>query len=115
MSHPARSRLFGREPELALLHALLDQPSGSGGAVLVRGDAGSGKSALLVEAGRHAEETSRLVLRAAGAESEARMPFAGLHQLLQPVLGGIDGLPDGQRQALLNVFGSASGSSEVFL
>ena len=43
------------------------------------------------------------------------MPFAGLHQLLGPVLGGIDGLPDGQRQALLDAFGSTSGSPEVFL
>lgn len=81
MSHLARSPLFGREPELALLRALLDEPSERGSALVVRGDAGSGKSALLVEAGRHAEETGKLVLRATGVESEARMPFAGL----QPV------------------------------
>jgi DNA-binding CsgD family transcriptional regulator len=115
MSQPARARLFGREPELAILRALLDEPSERGSALVVRGDAGSGKSALLAEAGRHAEETGKTVLRATGVESEARMPFAGLHQLLRPVLGGIDDLSDVQRSALLNAFGSASGSSHVFL
>jgi DNA-binding CsgD family transcriptional regulator/tetratricopeptide (TPR) repeat protein len=43
------------------------------------------------------------------------MPFAGLHQLLRPVLGRIDDLSDGQRQALLSAFASTSGSSHVFL
>src|ERR1700686_2903235 len=115
MSLPVRSPLFGRGPELAALRTLLDQPSQRGSALVIWGDAGSGKSALLAEAGRHAEETGRHVLHATGVESEMRMPFAGLHQLLGPVLGGIDGLPDGQRQALLDAFGSTSGSPEVFL
>jgi DNA-binding CsgD family transcriptional regulator len=115
MSHAARSRLFAREPELALVRALLEEPSETGSVLVVRGDAGSGKSALLIEAGRQAEETGRLVLHATGVESEARMPFAGLHQLLRPVIGEADGLPDGQRQVLLDAFGSRSGSSEVFL
>jgi hypothetical protein len=43
------------------------------------------------------------------------MPVAALHQLLRPVLGEIDGLPDGQRQALLDAFGATSDRSEVFL
>src|SRR5207249_4305008 len=89
--------------------------SQTGSVLFVRGDAGSGKSALLIEAGQHAEETGKLVLHATGVESEARMPFAGLHQLLRPVLVGIDGLPDRQRQLLLDAFGSTSGSSQVFL
>src|SRR6202795_41387 len=115
MSQPTRARLFGREPELATLRALLDDPSERGSALVLRGDPGSGKSALLLAARRHAEDTGRMVLRATGVESEARMPFAGLHQLLRPVLGGVDDLPDGQRQALLDAFGSTSGSSQVFL
>src|SRR5712692_2279535 len=115
MSQATRSRLFGREPELALVRALLEESSEAGSVLVVRGDAGSGKSALLIEAGRQAEEAGKLVLRATGVESEARMPFAGLHQLLRPVLSGTDGLPDGQRRVLLDAFGSASGSSEVFL
>src|SRR4051812_5706307 len=98
MSHAARFRLVAREPELALVRALVEEPSETGSMLVVRGDAGSGKSALLIEAGRYADEAGRLVLRATGVESEARMPFAGLHQLLRPVLSGIDGLPDGQRQ-----------------
>ena len=115
MSLPARSPLFGRGPELELLRTLLDQPSQRGSALVIWGGAGSGKSALLVEAGRHAEETGRHLLHATGVESEMTMPFAGLHQLLGPVLGGLDGLPDGQRQALLDAFGSTRGSPEVFL
>lgn len=97
------------------MRALLEEPSETGGVLVVWGDAGSGKTELLSEAGRQAEETGRLVLRASGVESEARMPFAALHQLLRPVLGEIDGLPDGQRQALLDAFGMASGRTEVFL
>src|SRR3954452_3858026 len=101
MSDTSRARLFGREPELAFLRALLDEPSERGSALVVRGDAGSGKSALLIEAGQHAEDTGKVVLRATGVESEARMPFAGLHQLLRPELSLIEGLPDGQRQSLV--------------
>jgi hypothetical protein len=115
MPRASRSRLFAREPELALVRALLEEPSETGSVLVVRGDAGSGKSALLIEAGRQAEEMGRLVLHATGVESEARMPFAGLHQLLRPVIGEADGLPDGQRQVLLDAFGSGSGSSQVFL
>src|SRR3954454_10439054 len=55
MPHVIRSRLFGREPELALVRALFAQPSETGSVLVVRGDAGSGKSALLAEAGQHAE------------------------------------------------------------
>src|ERR1700730_15134066 len=110
MSQPTRAARSGREAELTILRALLDEPSERGSALVVRGDAGSGKSALLAEAGRHAEETGKMLLRATGVESEARMPFAGLHQLLRPVLGGIDDISDGQRQALLSAFGSTSES-----
>src|ERR1700692_180055 len=115
MSHAARARLFGREPELALVRALVEEPSETGSVLVVRGDAGSGKSALLIEAGRHADEAGKLVLHATGVESGARMPFAGLHQLLRPVLSEIDGLPEGQRRVLLDAFGSTNGSPEVFL
>src|SRR3954451_23158751 len=115
MSHATRSRLFGREPELTLVHALLEEPSEMGSVLVVRGDAGSGKSALLIEAGRHADETGKRVLHATGVESEARMPFAGLHQLLRPVLSATDGLPERQRHVLLDAFMSTRGSSEIFL
>jgi DNA-binding CsgD family transcriptional regulator len=115
MSQLAQTRLFGRGPELGVLRALVDEPSQGGSSVLVRGDAGSGKTALLFEVSRYAKEAGWLLLRATGVESEARMPFAGLHQLLRPVLDKIDGLPDGQRRALLDSFGSPNAISEVFL
>jgi DNA-binding CsgD family transcriptional regulator len=99
---------------LDLVRALLDDTSHGGTALVIWGDAGSGKSALLAEAGRLAEEEGRLVLRATGVESEATMPFAGLYQLLGPTLDGVDRLPEGQRQALLDAFGSTGESPEVF-
>src|SRR5207244_8281885 len=70
---------------------------------------------LLVEAGWRAERTGRLVLRVAGVESEAAMPFAGMEQLLRPVMAAADRLPDRQRQVLLDAFGSTRASPEIFL
>ena len=99
MAPPARSPLFGRDRELASLGALFDEPSRRGGALVITGDPGTGKSALLVEAGSRAERTGRLVLRVAGVESEAAMPFAGMQQLLRPVMAAADRLPDRQRQS----------------
>jgi DNA-binding CsgD family transcriptional regulator len=72
---------------------------------VVRGEAGIGKSALLGQAQELARARGMPVLSAAGVQSEARLPFAGLHQLLRPVLGAADGLPARQRAALLAAFG----------
>jgi DNA-binding CsgD family transcriptional regulator len=98
--------LLGRDAELQAVEALLDA-GGSGGALVIRGDAGIGKSALLARAEASALARGRRVLRAAGVQSEARLPFAGLHQLLAPVLGAADALPVRQRGALLAAFGMA--------
>ncbi|NEK57872.1 AAA family ATPase [Geodermatophilus sabuli] len=79
--------MLGREPELAVLDALLAAAAtGSGATLLVRGDAGIGKSALLEEAGVRASAAGFRVLRTAGVPSEAHLPFAALHHLLAPVL-----------------------------
>ena len=75
--------LYGRETELAVLGARLD---GLGGGLTLRGDAGVGKSALLAAARRSASERGMTVLATTGARSEAELPFAGLHQLLLPLL-----------------------------
>ena len=48
-------------------------------------------------------------------ESEAAMPFAGMQQLLRPVMAAVDRLPDRQRQVLLDAFGSTRASPEIFL
>jgi DNA-binding CsgD family transcriptional regulator len=108
-----RPLLVGRERELTVLRATLDNRSRAGSLAIVRGDPGTGKSALLEEAASYAEASGRRVLRAAGFETEATMPFAGLHQLLRPVLPS-SGLTDRQRDALDAAFGS-TGPPALFL
>lgn len=97
--------IFGRERELAHLDSLVSGLPEHGAALLVRGEAGIGKSALLAAASQRAAAAGMRVLRATGVQSEAELPFAGLHQLLLPLLSGLDKLPSRQREALLAAFG----------
>jgi DNA-binding CsgD family transcriptional regulator/tetratricopeptide (TPR) repeat protein len=97
--------IFGRERELARLERLVDGLPERGSALLVRGEAGIGKSTLLAAASGRADAAGMQVLRTTGVQSEARLPFAGLHQLVMPVLGHAEGLPAPQRTALLAAFG----------
>ncbi|WP_374210547.1 helix-turn-helix transcriptional regulator [Dermatobacter hominis] len=76
-----------------------------GAVVAVVGEAGIGKTALLRAASEAADADGFRVLRAAGAASERHLPFACLHQLLQPLLGAVDSLPDSQRDAILAAVG----------
>ena len=99
------TRLFGREREIAFVQDLIDRAGSTGSSLLVRGEAGIGKSALLAEAASRAREHGMLVLTTAGAQSETHLPFAALHQLLRPVLGGMSGLEPVQRAALSSAFG----------
>jgi len=93
--------LVGRDSEIAVVESLLAAIAGGGGSLLVLGDPGIGKSALVgVAAGRAAEAGMR-VLACAGVPSEAPFSFAGLHPLLRPVLAEVDGLSRRQRDALL--------------
>src|ERR687893_781505 len=109
--------IFGRERELARLERLVDGVSEHGAALLVRGEPGIGKSTLLAAASRRAEAAGMRVLRASGVQSEARLPFAGLHQLVLPVLGRAEHLPAPQRTALLAAFGmvEAEGTARFFV
>jgi DNA-binding CsgD family transcriptional regulator len=100
--------LVGRSAELSRVAELIKCVSAGGGCLVVSGDPGIGKSALLGEAVGLAADRGMLVLRARGSEPESRMPFAGLHQLLRPVLGEADRLLPAQREALLGAFGMAS-------
>jgi DNA-binding CsgD family transcriptional regulator len=85
-----------------------DVRSGQGRALLIRGEAGVGKSALLEYfLGR---STGFRVARAAGVESEMELPFAGLHQLCAPMLDFRDRLPGPQSEALAVAFGYSAGS-----
>jgi DNA-binding CsgD family transcriptional regulator len=97
--------LVGRERELGVLDGLVDAVGDGGGALVVWGEPGIGKSALLAMASRRATDRGMQVLTATGVQSEAHLPFAGLHQLLRPIIAGAEGLPVRQRVALLAAFG----------
>jgi DNA-binding CsgD family transcriptional regulator len=93
--------LVGRGAETAALAALLaGVRGGRSGALVVSGEAGIGKSALLDEIARAAEAAGIVVLRGTGIETEAELPFAGLHLLLRPLLERLPALPDSQAAAL---------------
>ncbi|MGC7098453.1 ATP-binding protein [Amycolatopsis lurida] len=98
--------LFGREPELKVLSELIDEPGSRSGVLLV-GEAGIGKSALLAEAVALASVAGVRVLKATGVEAEQDFAYAGLHQLLYPVRAGVDELPPAQRDALRGALGLA--------
>src|SRR3984957_9823973 len=102
---PAVTSLIGRDAEIRLLGELLDRVPDQGGALVLSGGPGIGKSALLSEAARGARERGMLVLKVTGVQSEAVLPFAGLHSLLQPLLGRVDALGAPQRDAVLAAFG----------
>ncbi|HET6748916.1 MAG TPA: AAA family ATPase, partial [Actinomycetes bacterium] len=96
--------LYGRRAECDALERLLaDARRSRSGVLVVRGEAGAGKSALLDHAAGQA--TGMRVLRAAGVESEAELPFAALQQLLRPVLGLAGRLPGPQAAALGGALG----------
>ena len=108
IARQARAVLSGRETECARLDRLLAGAHEGQSAVLVlRGESGIGKSALLNYAVEHAEGCR--VLRAMGVEWELELPFAGLHQLCVGLLERRARLPTPQAQALATAFGLSSG------
>lgn len=103
-----RGGLFGRLAETARIDALLQgAQDGRSAALVIRGEAGVGKSALLAYAAGAAGGMQ--VLRCAGAEPEAGLAFAALHLVLRPGLRYLDALPGPQAAALRGVFGLAAG------
>src|SRR5262245_27575109 len=99
--------LHGRHQECAAVARLLQAARQGRSEVLVlRGEAGVGKSALLAYAAGRAR--GMMVLRAAGVEAEVELPFAALHQLLRPLLERLDRLPAPQAAALQAAFGLAA-------
>jgi DNA-binding CsgD family transcriptional regulator len=96
--------LVGREKEQTLLDGLVASlPSGLSAALVLRGEAGVGKTALLDHVAATAEGVD--VVRLSGLESEAHLDFAAIHRLLVPYLGLLDGLPPTQAQALRTAIG----------
>ena len=96
--------LVGREMELSRLRELVAPPYPESQVMLLLGDPGVGKTVLLAEAAREARSAGMRVLAAAGRESEQDLAFAGLHQLLRPVLDRVAGLPARQAEALRGAF-----------
>ena len=102
-------RLIGREAEKQALHEVLDSVRrGMSGALVLRGEPGVGKSALLGYAVEHSGDLQ--LVRTVAVESEMALAFAGVHQLLSPLLPGTDRLPEPQRRALNVAFGLVNGS-----
>jgi DNA-binding CsgD family transcriptional regulator len=97
--------LLGRDEEQSLLRSVLDEVATRGQALVLRGDPGVGKSRLLSDTARSARGRGMSVLTTTGVQSEAHLPFAGLHQLLRPVRGRVAELPAAQRAALDAAFG----------
>jgi DNA-binding CsgD family transcriptional regulator len=97
-----------------VLDELLDAArAGEGRALVVRGEPGVGKTALLEHAIRSAQDFR--VVRVSGVESEMELAFAGLHQLCALVLDGLERLPDPQREALRGAFGLSDAGATRFL
>jgi DNA-binding CsgD family transcriptional regulator len=98
--------LYGRAQEIGKIDQILAAARvGRSGAVIVVGDVGAGKTALLDYAATSA--AGMRVLRITGVESESELPFAALHLLLRPALDRIDSLPAPQAAALRSALGMA--------
>jgi DNA-binding CsgD family transcriptional regulator len=102
--------LWGRRQQCGALDGLLaDVRAGRSRALVIRGEPGIGKTALLGYAAETAPDFR--VARAEGVESDMELPFAALHQLCGPLLGRLDRLPGPQRDALGVTFGLRPGSA----
>jgi predicted ATPase len=99
--------LYGRDPERLIIGQLLEGARESqSGVLVIRGEAGVGKSALLEDARERA--SGMQVLACAGIESESSLPFAALHQLLRPALRHLRKVPGPQADALRGALGLAA-------
>ena len=97
--------IIGRDAGLARLRGLVDPVPQASQVLLVTGEAGMGKTVLLADAADRARSAGMRVLSVTGRESESKLAFAGLHQLLRPVLSSATGLPGRQAHALLGALG----------
>src|ERR1700761_3815777 len=100
--------IIGREAALARLHQLVNPAPQASRVLVVTGESGMGKTVLLADAAERARSSGMRVLRVTGRESESKLAFAGLHQLLRPVLPAAALLPGRQERALLGALGLAA-------
>src|SRR3954466_13414320 len=107
---PPQGGLLGRRSETKTLDRLLDAVrAGKSRALVIRGDPGVGKTALLEYVAEHG--TGCRVARAAGVQAEMELAFAGLQQLCAPMLDRLERLPGPQRDALAPAFGLRAGDT----
>ena len=112
----AERALVGRDSEVVRLRGVLDGASDHGAVVLIRGAAGIGKTSLLAAAVADARSRGFRVLTVTGIESEAQLPYAGIHQLLHPVIAQLENLPPPQKSALKTALGMTTDETpEIFL
>ena len=97
--------IVGRDAGLTRLRGLVDPAPSASRVLLVTGEAGIGKTVLLADTAERARAAGMRVLWVTGRESESKLVFAGLHQLLRPVLSAAAGLPGPQARALLGALG----------
>ncbi|MGW4796773.1 AAA family ATPase, partial [Nonomuraea sp. NPDC004297] len=103
------SQIVGRIQDVQWVREFFETGSGRSRGLHVVGEAGVGKTTLLDAVADAVEEAGSRVLRADGVEFEADIPFAGLHQILTPVLDDAEVLPDAYREALQVALGFAAG------
>ena len=102
--------LIGRSRELGVLTGLLAQAAeGSSAALVLRGDPGAGKTALLEAAAAAASDRGIATARVTGVEAETQLGYAGLHRFLLPFWALIERLPAPQRDPLRSAFGLVAG------
>lgn len=106
----SRLSLVGRDKEIACLRDLVSPPWEGNRALLLLGEPGLGKTALLTTAATEAESAGMCQLVATGRESEQELAYSGLHQLLRPALMHIPGLPARQAAALRGAFALPDGA-----
>ncbi|MFF3706543.1 ATP-binding protein [Streptomyces phaeochromogenes] len=102
-------RLIGRSAEMAIIDGLFGTAIARGTALLLTGEAGVGKSALLDAAALRASESGFRVLRVVGSQFEEGVSFSALNQILQPLTGEIAALPARQAETLQVVLGLSEG------
>ncbi len=115
MATPDSGALVGREGECAVIDGLLEASArGESSCIVLRGEAGSGKTALLEYA--ESRGSGSKVLRTTGVEAESDLAFGGLYGLLRPIVGKLGELPETQAAALSGALGLApSAGSERLL
>ena len=105
----AGARLIGRQRELVTLAAFLDRTVADGSTLLLTGDPGVGKTALINAAADMASVRGIRVIRGGGAEYETDVSFAGLHQLIDPLGARLSRVPQQCRDTLEVALGIGTG------